>query len=430
MIATFRNRSRFGTALTALAVTAGILATQSLGNARAAAAAALQQQRSDTVVLNATGPAPGTFATLQAELTIGKADGPPEYIIGQISSAAMGKDGSIYIAESGRTITNVRQYDAQGKYLRTYGRRGQGPGELGSSSDFAIHPDGRLFVFDRTKPAVVIYSATGEYLTEWQTPSVRVLQQFHFLITPEGITYVPNMYTQPGQPSTSQTVYSYIRLDANGRVIDTLVPPATPTMPERRISGTAANGTPRSITVPFTPEYVMAMSRLGYFITGRTDRYSIELHLPTMQGGRTTPWRPGNPITSIRHNVTPTPFPESERTYIRSRIDAAGTFNWGSVQLPRNRPSYIFLASAFDGRIYAMGFDQQHTYSGEELNDFDDSAPHEVAVYEPTGAYLGKVKLPAQTWLVPGYGDRALLLNFGAAFPQVTRVRFEWPARR
>jgi hypothetical protein len=110
------------------------------------------------------------------------------------------------------------------------------------------------------------------------------------------------------------------------------------------------------------------------------------------------PWMAGNPITSLRHNVATTPFPDSERTYIRARIDAAlrqgYNWNWNGAENPTQSPRLrVMVMSSQDGRIYHIGFDQQHTCSDPELSDRDDEAAHMWSVYEPSGRFLGRGRL-------------------------------------
>ena len=388
--------------------------------------------RSDTIVRQVTGPASPPVATLRTEITIGQENGPPEYILGNFSALTMGKDGSVFIGESSQSTVQVRQYDAAGKYLRTFGRRGQGPGELRSVTDIGIHPDGRVLILDANRGYISVYAANGTFQTEWQLPQIRVFQR-HFFVAPDGIIYVPNMVPPTTPPSTSQTLYAFIRLSPEGRVIDTLLPPAPPAnMPARRITGQAPNGTARGISIPFAPEHVMTMSRLGYFVTGRTDRNSLELHLPIQSGRGATPWRPGNPITSLVHNVPRTRFPDSERTAMRAQIDRAmlngSNWNWNGAVMPDYRPSFIILSTSGDGRIFTTGFDPQHTYSAQEFSDFDDEAVHMWNVYEPGGRYLGRIRTEAGTVILAGWGDQVLVVRFGADVPQVSRARIVWPA--
>jgi hypothetical protein len=80
----------------------------------------------DTIVRFAQRPIHPGVSTLVEELSIGVADGAEEYMLGEIADIALGADGSIYAFD--RQVPAIRQYDARGKFVRTIGRRGQGPG--------------------------------------------------------------------------------------------------------------------------------------------------------------------------------------------------------------------------------------------------------------------------------------------------------------
>jgi hypothetical protein len=222
----------------------------------------------------------------------------------------------------------------------------------------------------------------------------------------------------------------FLRLNSSGEVVDSLLSPPEPQLPASRITGRRANGQEGTITVEFAPRFVHEMSRLGYYVTGRTDRYALDLLLPTRRGNVSVPWKPGDPITSLRRNVQPTPFPEAERAMIRDRIDRSmqggSGWSWNGAEVPRNRPAFLFLITGSDGRIFTIGFDQNHRYTAEEFADFDDEATHMWEVTEPDGRLIGQVRTPPRTIIVPGYGDNVLMFNFGADVPQISRARLVW----
>ncbi|HKS04679.1 MAG TPA: 6-bladed beta-propeller [Gemmatimonadaceae bacterium] len=119
----------------------------------------------DTVVRNAGAPKYPGVATLVQEVSIGALDGPDEYVFGEVADIAVGEDGAIYVLD--RTVNAIRMYDANGKYLRTIGRRGQGPGEMMAASGITTLGDGRLLLWETNLWRVNVYSATGAVLTHW-----------------------------------------------------------------------------------------------------------------------------------------------------------------------------------------------------------------------------------------------------------------------
>lgn len=70
-------------------------------------------------------------------------------------------------------LGNVKVFDGAGRLVRTIGRRGEGPGELGSPIDAAELEDGSLAVLDYGNGRVSIFDADGDVLDEWSTPAGR-----------------------------------------------------------------------------------------------------------------------------------------------------------------------------------------------------------------------------------------------------------------
>jgi hypothetical protein len=56
---------------------------------------------------------------------------------------------------------NIKMYDKNGIWLRNYGRRGQGPGEFTTISDFAVSHDGKIFILDTQQHRVLVLKPDG-----------------------------------------------------------------------------------------------------------------------------------------------------------------------------------------------------------------------------------------------------------------------------
>lgn len=66
--------------------------------------------------------------TLEEELRIGSATDEGPELLGQVRDLAVDPLDRIYVLES--QSNEIRVFDADGEHVRTFGREGQGPGEL------------------------------------------------------------------------------------------------------------------------------------------------------------------------------------------------------------------------------------------------------------------------------------------------------------
>ena len=79
---------------------------------------------------------------------------------------AFGADGSIYVSD-GYGNSRVVHLDPDGGFIRSWGRRGSGPGEFDTPHSVAVASDGRVLVSDRHNHRIQIFDPDGTYLTEW-----------------------------------------------------------------------------------------------------------------------------------------------------------------------------------------------------------------------------------------------------------------------
>ncbi|RPJ03173.1 MAG: 6-bladed beta-propeller, partial [Candidatus Aminicenantes bacterium] len=101
--------------------------------------------------------------SLVKESQIGALDGPAELTFAGIADIAVNNYGEIYIAD--RRLAEIRKFDKDGKYILTFGRKGQGPGEFQSIRVLSIDSNGEVIVYDDMLGRVSIFADTGELRT-------------------------------------------------------------------------------------------------------------------------------------------------------------------------------------------------------------------------------------------------------------------------
>ena len=100
--------------------------------------------------------------TIKQDLSVGQAEGQAEYMFGRIAGLAVDDNEEIYVADS--QATQIRVFDTNGKFLRTIGRKGQGPGEFTGIQSIQITPHNELMLYDNVQNKLVFFSLAGQFI--------------------------------------------------------------------------------------------------------------------------------------------------------------------------------------------------------------------------------------------------------------------------
>jgi hypothetical protein len=97
------------------------------------------------------------FLELKEDLSLGGPEAQGDYAFGQIRTFIVDDAGSIYVLDE--QSAHIKVFDKAGKYIRTIGRKGQGPGELEmpmtlsfnrTSGELAVHQSSRRMSYFKT----------------------------------------------------------------------------------------------------------------------------------------------------------------------------------------------------------------------------------------------------------------------------------------
>ena len=103
------------------------------------------------------------------ELSIGVAEGEEEYMFQMVNDIDADEQGHIYVSE-GR-LALIRVFDENGEYLRTIGRRGQGPGEMQMPIYVQVTGRDEIAVHDYPDQRLLYFSIDGVFLRQISTAS-------------------------------------------------------------------------------------------------------------------------------------------------------------------------------------------------------------------------------------------------------------------
>jgi hypothetical protein len=115
--------------------------------------------------------------TLKEDLSIGAAQGGKDYAFFHAASIEVDDGGNIYVMDQGDACIKV--YAENGKYLRSIGRKGQGPGELQNPNTIHLIGDDRL-VFEDFYRGLNIFTREGKFISFVPTSDF-----IDVLVTPE-----------------------------------------------------------------------------------------------------------------------------------------------------------------------------------------------------------------------------------------------------
>ena len=427
--------------------TLGLHATQALRTERVVVR--------DTVVVRTLGPATAGIRKLAPILSFGAADGPDPYVFGNISELRRAPDGSIWLYDS--QARSLKRFDSTGKFIGAVGRSGEGPNEYGYLNGMTFLKDGTAFLWDGPKWRMLVFSGAGSPVSTWNIPRVGTEMSY----AGSGSLYADDtgaaLYAQMpvfdvggSTPAVFGTVNSktiLLKLDRNGRALDTLMVPEPAKLPprvERSVAGTGR----ASLMIPFSPIARWAFSPRGYFISSAGDRYIIDVALA---GAR--PMR-------IERDIAPVPVTPAMRADAIDlvekgiqRVDPA--WRWANPEIPRAKPSVNWLSVDGDHRIWVSVAAPSERIPDAELEvaraparstgagaagasapgghlpGSHFRAPAIYDVFSEDGRFLGRVPMPM------GVTPRVMIGNFMWAVTldsldvqHVTKFRFDPPLDR
>jgi len=360
----------------------------------------------DTVRVRADGPPKwGSGIRLVQEVAIGQLDGPREYAFGQVRSAVMDPRGGFYLYDF--NDRQIRRYDRTGRFLNLVGKKGGGPGEYEQMAGMAVTRDGQLIVHDTRNSRITYFNPDGKVAREFPLLR-RAFYVENFIVDTTGRIYLT--VPLPGGPAEGAgSRHQYLRLTPYGAVIDSLL------LPEITVDRTGPNR--------------------GFFLNTSAGSRSSFMELPLREfyppGGhlfgsshayRFVVSRPGEPVLVVERRYTPILLGTEERAEWLASADWLEKNRPGGYKyvIARTKPPIRALMGDHLGRIWVEVFgpaekrndpprppgDNRPQLTWQERNRFD--------VFSPTGDYLGRVTLPAETVLLAVRDNRILIRGKGA----------------
>jgi DNA-binding beta-propeller fold protein YncE len=105
-------------------------------------------------------------------MTLGKAgvSGSGPDLFDQPTDIVVAANGDLFVTDSHRNGQNNRvvHFTKDGRFVKEWGRKGSGRGELSEPHTIAMDSQGRLFVGDRENNRIQIFDQGGRFIDEWR----------------------------------------------------------------------------------------------------------------------------------------------------------------------------------------------------------------------------------------------------------------------
>jgi hypothetical protein len=85
------------------------------------------------------------------------------------SAVYVARNGEIFVADGhgGETNARIVKFNKDGKFIKTWGKKGSGPGEIDGPHALAMDSRGRLFLGDRGNNRIQIFDQEGTFIAQW-----------------------------------------------------------------------------------------------------------------------------------------------------------------------------------------------------------------------------------------------------------------------
>lgn len=337
---------------------------------------------------------------LVEDLRIGSMDGSGPTVFGRLLSLsfAVDDDGRMFVLDG--QANEIRVFDPSGSHLRSFGRAGAGPGELGGGASLAgWGPDGNLWVTDPDNARYSVLSPAGEVLATHR-------REIRFSMSPwPGAIDVEGRILDIGIRQATSSDKALVRVDPRTLAKDTF---GLPRHDGGSFSLLTPNGLPmRSVTIPFAGQLVWQPDPHGYVWSAITDEYRI-----------VTQNLAGDTVRITERALRPIPVTAAERA---EALDGLKGFirDGGEVdasRIPSTKP--VINDFMIDDLGYLWVWLQQEE---SEAATYD--------VFDPDGLFLGSIASPTPVMTRPRpvfHGDHVYGFTVDELdVPYLVRLRIE-----
>lgn len=286
---------------------------------------------------------------LKEELSIGGAQAQGDPVLARIRQVVVDDTGTMYVLDE--QASDVKVFDASGKYLRTIGRKGQGPGELEFPMTLSLNrAAGELDVQLQTR-GIVVFKTDGTYLRQ---QSLKGLIAGRGRVDSRGQVYVLEIVMDDNGSS-----YVTKKLGPDGSLLATISETPAP-------AGKGGSGA--RVLRAFLPVPYFLIDREDRFVYGYPETYEIQLYGPAnTQAAR-----------KIRREHDPVAVTAEERADLEKQVPPGMKVE---LRIPKDHPAFARFFLSDLGHIFVQTYEKAD--GGKLVHD----------IFDAEGRFVGRISL-------------------------------------
>lgn len=295
---------------------------------------------------------------LETDLAIGNED-EDDYVLYGPWRIAVDDEGSIFVLDY--KVHQFKKFDREGRHLRTFGRPGEGPGELGSTGTFfTLDPQGHVIVADHMNNRFTEFDNGGEYVGDRKAFGSFVTR---IEIGPDGDYYLETYDADMQDYNYSrQRVSKYTRDLELIAVIDSMRVQSQKTVP--------FEGGARAVGLPYTDGFEWKLAPHGDLVIARRGEYRVRVLSPDLE-----------PVRELTRDVARVEVTSRDKDEYVKDMDESFRDIAREVPWPSHKPYLSAILVDHEGYILVCRYDQDDSHTRYD-------------VFSPAGEYVGEVILP------------------------------------
>lgn len=282
-----------------------------------------------------------------------------EFMLSEPRKLTLDKDGNLYFAEYGDCI--IRKFDKDGKFIKSIGRKGEGPGEFKNCRSIDFDKNGNYYIYDVFLRRVNIFNSNDEFVKSIKSPNI--INELY--IDESGQVVLHYDKNSPKGDYVYGKHFSAV-VDEEFKVVKNL---DSLEIKEMKISKSGKNVSVMGIV--YGPRYNLLPLKNGNAFVTNSEDYVVKIFSPS-----------GELLSSKTIGKKREPVREKDKEKVKARYNDGGFVRQDMLEFNTLKPFYASIFQDREGFILA----QKYTVDNEEEIKYD--------VFSPDGELLNEVSLP------------------------------------